>query len=285
ANQALQAYWQDGYLSLRPSWLLSTFFGLFDEPAGLSETGVAAAAFLIGCGALFTNRRAELASLLFPLVCTLAASALRFYPFSGRLLLFLVPCLLLGVAAGSQHILDLAGRQRAQWAGMVFVAVLFVQPAYVAGFHLFNPRTKEEIKPVLSYLRSHAQPDDVLYVDWPSQYPLQYYADRYRLNVGRVVSGVNSNDWADQIHDLRQLRGARVWILFSHLDGEETRQGRDQLLLGLLNEWGKQLDSYTSPGAGVYLYDLSAGPAAEALAQANRLACVKEGATCEQELD
>ena len=103
----LLTYWQDNFAPFPPlstktvDWYLKTLFNAFAFPGGIEATGLAVVLFVIGCAWLLLRRRAAFLLLVIPIALTLAASAVHRYPFSGRLILFLAPALILPVAEAS----------------------------------------------------------------------------------------------------------------------------------------------------------------------------------------
>ncbi len=258
-NQALKAYWSGSFIRL-PSltfsyaeWALTTFLGLFLDPAGLFLRGVPAFAFLVGCAAMFYQKREQFFLLILPLPFVLLASGLGLYPFGGRLLLFGVPFLLLFIAEGAAQVM-ITSSGRANIVGAPLLALLVFPPLMYSSYHLVVPRTFEEIKPVLSYLRQHRQDGDRLYLYYSSWAAFSFYREQYGLENRDMMLGIASREnWNRYREDLDRLRGhSRVWVLFSHVVRDE-----DRFLLGYLDTIGKRLRSHSDTGAAVYLYDLS----------------------------
>jgi 4-amino-4-deoxy-L-arabinose transferase-like glycosyltransferase len=257
ANPVLQDYWRDSFVVLRFSWLFDRFFALFAHWVGGAVAGLAAWSGIVGCGVWASERRVALLIVLLPFAVVVGASALQLYPFASRLVLFLAPGAFLLIASGALQTLTLARLSQLRFLGAAFLSLLLLEPVYVSAYHLLRPRTQNEIKPVLQYLQRNAQPEDVLYVDWPTDVVLQYYAPRYPLTVRDVRLGVETNELAPQLQAMDQLPNEpRVWLLYSHWGAGETDQSRN-LLLAYLDRRGRKLDAYTAPGAAVYLYDLS----------------------------
>jgi len=133
-----------------------------------------------------------------------------------------------------------------------------MHPLLSAARHLVEPQTKEEIKPMIEYVRNHRTSGDVLYVYYSSVQPFQYYSERNLIDLTEEVIGIESREhWKSYKQDLERLRGRkRVWILFSHVY-RAAGVDEERLLLNYLDEMGNKLDSSRSAGASVYLYDLS----------------------------
>jgi len=176
-GQFIWIWWDFAFLPLPPrsaADLERVFWqivNVFDSPAGvLTPIGVQPSALLaLGLfltGALVLGRRwpGGLYLVVSPLLFALAASALRQYPFHGRLLLFLVPMVHLLVAQGavslargaSLLVRGLAGRSpdwawiRIVFAGIcallvVLPAFLFYQPAAEIGWRYAIARRRYRV--------------------------------------------------------------------------------------------------------------------------------------------
>jgi hypothetical protein len=259
-NRGLLETWRGAFLPFPPSlssvkWLEGTFFQLFAFPVGLHAVpGIAAFACLVGIIALWTEDRVELLALTLPLCFALAASAFHLYPFTGRFLLFAVPLIVLLIAGGAERIIA-ASQPHLPMMGILLLGLLFLYPVQSAGSYLVHARTVEEIKPAMAYLRAREERGDTVYVyreAWPT---FKYYSGRYGFAAGSYVGGisVSDNGWKKYAADLDRLRGKpRVWILFSHIVGDEV-----DFASHYLDSRGTRLDSFMSDGAGVYLYDLT----------------------------
>ena len=83
----------------------------FDFPFGARLSALPAIGLsLIGGVRLWKLDRHRFALLMLPVALTLAASALRLYPFHGRLVLFLAPAPLIAIAAGLDRVREARGR-------------------------------------------------------------------------------------------------------------------------------------------------------------------------------
>ncbi len=265
-NDYLLTFWKTEFMPLPPrsvndlEWLPRAFFGFLDSPVGLaahsiSLAGVGALAFVIGCIALFTTRPVETGMVLAPLPFTLIASGLHKYPFGDRMILFLVPAMLLVIAAGMDCILRRTERS-APLVGVAVLGLIFFAPALGSAGKLVEPGKTEEIEPLLAYLKEHRQEGDPVYVytsAWPAYL---YHAPAYGLpTVYPVGRGSSTGVWGDYVRDLDQLRGkSRVWLLFVHHARVE------RLFRCELARHGRKLDALETPGATLYLYDMTATP-------------------------
>jgi 4-amino-4-deoxy-L-arabinose transferase-like glycosyltransferase len=259
-NSVLNNYWKSGFMPLAVTqwrWYLDTFLGMFDNPVGLPLAGLAAVCFVAGAAALWRNDRKLLALLMLPLLATLAASAVRLHPFSGRLILFLVPLIAIVIAEGVMQLHTLTRNQFAV-VGVAVIVLLFAQPVINAVENLAQPPLGEDIRPAVSYIRQHWQAGDKLYVYYGARPAFMYYGPQFGFGDNDVIPGeAGRNDWNQYWGEIDRLRGSpRVWLLFSHV-WQSSGVDEEKFFLFRLNRLGQQLDAQQSAGAAAYLYDLS----------------------------
>lgn len=117
----------------------------FDSPLGPRPSAVPAQVLaLIGALALARRRPAWFGMLVGPIALAYVAAAFRSYPFHGRLVLFLVPGLLLLIAAGFEAI-DARWRHPAVTIALLVPLLFF--PAIHDVYRLFNPRDRNLYNP------------------------------------------------------------------------------------------------------------------------------------------
>jgi 4-amino-4-deoxy-L-arabinose transferase-like glycosyltransferase len=268
-NQDLRGYWHNAFMPLPPSslgevhWFLDSFFEIFSNPLGLPLVGIAATATILGGRKMLADHSEHFRVLVIPIALALLASGLRLYPFQGRLLLFIVPSVVLLIAAGLDDIRTKTG-DVLPLLGPLLIGLLFLQPLYVAAQDFVKPQGVEETRPVLEYVEKHHAHDDFFYIYYSSQYALDYYRERGVIAPMDQTIGVESRgSWKLYREDLDKLVGRqRVWLIFSHIwRGEGADE--QKIFLDHLNDIGRKLDEVQATGASAYLYDLS--PAADAL--------------------
>lgn len=251
------------------NWAFTRFVKLFSNPVGFPRDLVIVPClmFVLGCISLLLSRRkAILLFLMSPIIITFFASYLEKYPFRSRLVLFLAPFIILVVAEGIEYF------RRRTWfkynflIGNIVMGMLLILPVADASSRIVNPFTKEEIKPVISYVKSHQQPEDILYIYQRTKYQFRYYAEKYGYAEGNYIMGIDNLDELDGIGmsyreweryktDFNKLRGnQRVWIMISHINHAPQEH---KIVVSHLNSMGKLLDSFKKRGAYVYLYDFS----------------------------
>ena len=270
SNETLNTSWKDAFPDspFDLIWFLDAFGKFFYKPLGFESLldGLAIFAFALGCLAYFFRDKIILLGLLSPLFVTFLAAGLKIYPFRSRLVLFLTPLFIILIAEGAGYLLNFKQKNPILIFGVVLTVLLIIFPLSEAKSYLVQPRKKEEIKPVISYIKEHQQPEDILYIYQRGIYQFQYYAEKYGYRDGDYIIGVDDLDeydgkklseqeWQRYKLDLDKLRGnKRVWLLFSHANvGAENRAIKEYL-----DRIGQQVDTFATHGSFVYLYNLAA---------------------------
>jgi hypothetical protein len=260
-NHYLQDYWAGYFLPwpTRPAeafWIFEKLGQFLAYPGGFAAAaGVPVIVGLIG----LRKRNHAVAwgiALVGPCVLVLAASAFRKYPFCGRLLIFLVPALLLLVAAGAVELADMVGRT-SRFAAALGLGFLLLGPALETRDMLRHPKHPEELKPVLLGLQSCWQPNDRIYVyngsgDAGAGPAFAFYAPRYPLPADRIVlGGVHRGQPEGYLNEVRALpKGGRVWLLVSHEHKDEVVR-----LRAWFESERKPGEAIVYPGSAAYAYD------------------------------
>jgi hypothetical protein len=217
----------------------------------------------IGLIALWRRRRAAALLCLGPPAVALLAASLRRYPFSERLLLYLLPFFLLAVGAGVEALRARAARIRPAF-GAAVVALLLV-PALAPALRSPPPYYREDIEPVIAHVAARRQPDDRIYVFFAAAPAFEWYAERYGLPRASYAIGGCHRDSQGQpyLQELDAFRGrSRLWFVFTHASRDYER--RD--LLGYLGAIGTLRERFVArsraagrrpQNAEALLYDLS----------------------------
>lgn len=262
-NEFLLDYWEAGFLPLPPRslsdlrWFLDRGIGVLEDPGVFFPAGAAALALLAGLVFALRERREAALIALSPLPFLLAASALHLYPVHGRLVVFLIPILVLFIAAGADGLRR--ETERMPLLGALLLLLLLFDPLASETKKLFSPPRFEDPRPLLEHLRREAKAGDALYVYYDAQFAWRYYAPRYGLDPQHAIVGQSAESvWADDLRDVERLRGLpRVWLLFSHVHLRQTPRTEEDFILFQLDQRGRRLDTQHAPGASLHLYDLS----------------------------
>lgn len=162
----LREYWTAGYPIAQAGWRFPLWF--LEVHYDLCNYAYAPMGWLIGVLVIFGvsaiwrgDRRGALAILLLPLGLTFLAASFRYYPYTGnRFLLFAVPGVLLLAAEG----LFALTRRLAPQPAVLLAAMLVLPGLGLAGYHLLFPRSRHELRPILTEVNQKLQPGDRLLV-------------------------------------------------------------------------------------------------------------------------
>ncbi len=238
--------------------LVEQFFGdvsMLRYPLSALYTALAIA----GIAVIWRQRR-EAALILFgPVAATLAAAALGQFPFRSRLVLFLLPAILIALAAAIDWLGAQAARIRLRQPALI---ALLVPPVFAIA-STRPPYVVEAFKPVLAHVHDH--PGDAVYVYANSFEALDRYGPLYGLPPGAWAAGTcDERDVRPFLADVDHFRGkSRVWVIassvpeFRHPRNELTRYlrtigvVRDSILIGspitLLDPVGAELYDLSDP--------------------------------------
>jgi len=134
----------------------------------------------------------------------------------------------------------------------VVIVLIFFHPLAKAGNNILWPSNTEEIKPVLSSLKTQIQEDDIVCLYHGAGKAYLYYAERYGLEYEELVMDISSDNINKYIENLKGITGKKkVWIIFSHFDLKEYRFIRNYMR----NE-GQERLVLTSTGAAAHLFEL-----------------------------
>lgn len=181
-------------------------------------TRVAAAACLAGVLAVGRRRVALAALVLAPLpLVVAAAAAARKYPLDGRLTLFLVPTVLLLLAAS----VDVLAAETRGWgrvgalAGVVLVAGVAAQPVTRTLRTVPHPINVTETLPLLEVVRTQWKPGDRIAVETSAEPSYRYYAARLGLDPAPVAVALRTRPCGGPPVARQLLTAKRVWFLLS----------------------------------------------------------------------
>jgi hypothetical protein len=230
-------------------WLWRSFFLTLQDPAGFAFPLIAGLALAIGCCVAFVNRSAKLLLLIAPIPFALIASSLHKYPFLERLLLWLVPSIVLLIAAGINAV-----ARTSALIGTALAIVLLFQPMVRS---IGASPSHEDIKPALAYVRDHWQEGDAIYVQRIVRHPFHYYAARYGFEEFDLLN--DGHKKRSKVEGITKKFGDRdrVWAILSVFNPGKVEE--EQSSLEHLDSIGTQLDAHREKGVVVYLYELSKG--------------------------
>ena len=223
-REFMQWFWRRGFppvpfhLQATLGWLVARIQLLFsfEQLLHYPLPALYALAMTFGLAALWHRRSPFIALATYaPLLVLIAAALTRQYPLEGRLVLFVVPVLLLGVAATVEALADFAAR-RGHALGWVLIAAALAPPVY-ALVRTPPPYDIESHKPVFAYLGAHRLPADPVYVFRSAGLAASYYGPDNHLGPSEYVLGICDRENARAyLEDVDRFRGlSRLWVVTS----------------------------------------------------------------------
>jgi hypothetical protein len=268
SNNSLLSYWSNSFAPLPPwsnfRWYYRALIGMLSDPATLPINLIVVGLLIIGVLSFAIRRWQLLFVLLAPFLLTLIASALGKYPFSGRLLLFLVPLLFLLLDEGAKRATTILSKVNRPMATLFYASIIvyfLYHPIAVAYKNIQSPPMGEHLKPVMAYIRENYLSTDLIYVYYGGSPAWEYYMPSYGFDQSDYIVGLAARDEpAKYMEDIENLRGSqRVWFVFSH-NCSWCVVNEKEFILEHLNEIGVKRGEVLSDDASAYLYDLQQLP-------------------------
>ena len=266
-REFMDDFWRQGFLPLPLEsladlrWFWDQALSVFTDPTLLRYRWPAAFLMvaLLGLLALWRTRRYVAMLILGPIVLALAAAMAHQYPFRGRLIFYLIPSLLLAIAAGAEWMRREGSRLHPAFGGGLMIALLV--PPVAALVEAPPPYEIEHHRTVLGYLHTHRRPGDVVYVFPLSRIGALFYGPRFGLKAGDWITGAcDRNETRTYIRDVDRYRGtSRLWVVSS---GARPYRAARAAVRGYLSTIGVkrdslELSSLSWNSSGIDLYDLS----------------------------
>jgi hypothetical protein len=268
-NELLQSYWRVHHFAPLPptsisdlGWYADSLIDIFRNRylMNLAYPILWAAVSLLGFLSLLLRKREVFFLLVTPILLTLIASGLHRYPFSERLLLFITPAVAIFISVGLWEIVGAKkGKPVTTILGVFLIGFLFFSSFFAGEGYFFKPITREEIKPVLVYIKEHQREGDIVYIYYGARDQFSYYARRYDFDISRCYTDtmIRENPPRYAFKYGIVLGHKRVWILFSHVFSEKKREEVEYLHLSLVKNQGRVLDFHEEVGSFVYLFEFS----------------------------
>ncbi len=283
-------------------WILFQFYRMLEYPLGLLWSWdehtfsnfiirnvmrmplLPMACFALGMIAWFRMERKSFLILVFPILLTLIASGLKFYPVYERLTVFLAPILVLFITKGVEKLI------RLKWVKPVSVLVIILLLAapfsssisQLANPHKLGGYKNAEYRKTFVFVENNQIEGDSIYVYWNLVAQYKVYKQLSRLSYDAVEGNdlrSRSSDEASYLKnletELNQFDGpGRVWLIYDNTlnfdigdmdertwyqSGKYASQPGTRVL-NKLKTMGKILKEYKSRSASAYLIDLKGIP-------------------------
>jgi len=164
-----------------------------------------------------------------PITIHLIISALHKYPFTQRLILYLIPYFTIFIAYGIYVVY-----QKLSNKNLVIPAIILLLLPFYESFIVLKkgfPLKHEEIKVALKKINEKIQPNQQVYVYFRSKYPFDFYKyEKIVPNIksSQIVYGKRCNNTNNKNYkeDISKLKGD-VWLLFSHIERYQGKRDID----------------------------------------------------------
>lgn len=156
---------------------------IFADPLGIISPTLGLFWFLAGVFYLYNINNKKLALAIIPIILTLIAALCKKYPFSGRVLLFLVPSLLIFIALGLEALGEgFKGKMKGAYIILV-LGIFFIPPLIQNVEDMAYGWDHEDARSAAYFLKNNMLPDDVLLMNNEARYPLGYYMGRFKIDM------------------------------------------------------------------------------------------------------
>lgn len=251
-REGMVNYWSSAFLPHQPKeayeWIVATFEELFRNTASHYEmTFLALGLFIVGVlSVLIRKTKWHYLYLFLPILIHLQLSYFRVYPFTGRLILYLIPLIIFFEFVGIEYI---SGFFKTKKAVVILFSLALLSLAFLRTPNYFvHPMMGEDIKPVLQYVKEQKEQNDIVYAYSGAHAAFKFYKDKYFTTEDSCIVGISSGDYYNKfIKEFEGLKG-RVWVVFSHMN---PPQGLEYINSEISKS--KQLDYFEAEGAKVYL--------------------------------
>ena len=263
----LHSFWKAGFppepvtIGSLLSWMVRATSHLAANPGTIPLAGVAAA--LAGAGLVITayRRPVEGALLVGPMLVALGAASIGAYPLDGRLALWLLPVLLMGLAASASALVEAGGtviaRNMAAAVTLVAFAALVRAPATNVLSVVGRPTTWQDSRPLFEAVAARIRPGDQIWVhasDWG-------VGQFYGRSTGLVLTGqIQDGLCGGGNPDLGAVAGSgMVWFIYGY-HGSNAPVDEEQAVVAHLQGYAHLVGSIHRPLTGAYLLDFGAPP-------------------------
>lgn len=260
-KEMMTIYWEKAFLPLNPFskdfynfFLVATkniyYYFLSSTPFWLIPLTISLSAVVF---MLKQKKYFILYFCLAPISVHLILSGFKLYPFSGRLILYILPLIILIFSIGLYNLFEFTNRKI-----LILPKLLIILPILIMLYPIYLkfPIQKEEIKSSLFYIEKNIREDETIYVYYGSHRALDYYLQTVLTNINNTIivgtSHRDENYKYDQ--EVLSLKG-KVWLLFSHVYSSKNNNEEEYIMQLLLSSGSELIDVKKYKGSSVYYVD------------------------------
>jgi len=216
-----------------------------------------ATAFLFFVGLFFMFREKKFLLLhlcLTPILIHLGLSAMHFYPFEQRLLLYQAPLYVFGISFGVFRIIDkLIVDQRIRLIAACICLALISFKSF-----MYYPMEHDEIKQAIKYINAEHTPGESIYIFSGAVPGIKYYMQRdvARFNDLSITFGKERViDKSNYLENIPNVHG-HVWLVASHIFPFRNNLEEETAIANAIRQRGKMISKKDFTGSTVYLFDM-----------------------------
>jgi hypothetical protein len=189
-----------------------------------------------------------------PVIVHLILSGLKMYPFTGRLILYLLPLIILLYSAGIFYVFELLRDRVHKFPRLLLIIpVLFMFYPLLLKF----PVEKEEVKKSLQIIEQQIGPNEQVYIYNSTIMAVRYYQKTGFTDLdAQMVYGSQHRDQNLLYHpELLSLSG-KCWLLFSHVYTSPSEGNEEKYMVEyLLKNGARIIDKWEFKGSSCYYID------------------------------
>jgi len=240
----LMKYWQNGFVTLKPM----SFFSLFVESIRylFPAAPLLLLAFILFVWGIVIYGRVKSAFYKISIASFLmliAASLFHLYPFSDRLILFLIPIYLLLMIKP----LDLISANKKIKSILIILLAIFTVYTQIYWANTFAHTSKfitkgEYARELMAILTKNAKKNDIIFVSNTSNTEFAYYSSFFSLG-NQVLQEPQKSDRIKELDSIK--KGSYCWFYLT--------SGNAQLFLNWINKNAKVINMYSDKKINNYL--------------------------------
>jgi hypothetical protein len=253
----LHSYWAAGFpphpfgLPSYVAWVVRATSHVAADPGAIHFAGVAAIVAVIGLALVVAQKPLEGLLLVAPLVVALGAASIGSYPLDGRLVLWLLPLLAIG----------LAGVTINRPVGALVVAVLVLQPVGSALSVAAHPTTWQDSRPLFQAVARARQPHDEVWIHQSDLAVGDFYGRLTGVVPTNAVqdSGVPGGCGGANLNLAGVAGPSRVWFIYGYHQSNAAPD-EEQAVVAKLRSVAHLVATIRRPQTAAYLFDFAQTP-------------------------
>ncbi len=261
-NDFLKEYWVNGFAPFPPislsdlKWYPAKYFYAFSDPAGFKLRYAAGVLAVFGVVGLWRWNRWQCVMVLSCLPFVFLLSAMKMYPFLGRVIQYLVPLFVLlvgfGIVAFSRLLFKRTVSQTIFAA--VLILMLIVPSVSEHTSRIWLRPAQSDGHDTITRLQLHSDASQLIYTDRHTRIGFEYFATLHgvELNVLHDDYSYETGAQNQTLHEQTVLKLQQIinqttneaWLLVENYQPTDGSPSIETRLTAYLNLYGKMVDRY-----------------------------------------